>query len=238
MNNNDRIDFNPGKYTSETGKFYFSCDTGESVLVGVKQRITSIGAKMETKEITTTCPILGLQLLFPDPRSMNTREMLEREYDTNPDQNARGKNGDTPEGELKLKLKPVVPARPTRVYYVLCNNLAITILCDDTPEAKMTGKSRPTTPYFNDGSGIAFVTKREWLQVLLATKEELDNPENKREVYPREYGILLKLIDDAHPCDTDTDTDTDTDDDEQDENENMCLLFSEAGLYTLHTCME
>lgn len=42
-----RLDTEPGKYDSEKGHWYFSCDEGDGVLVGVK---TS----------HSTCPILGL----------------------------------------------------------------------------------------------------------------------------------------------------------------------------------
>lgn len=38
---------NPGKYSSRTGHWYFSCDTGHSTLVGVK-------------DATSTCPIVGI----------------------------------------------------------------------------------------------------------------------------------------------------------------------------------
>ena len=43
------IDTKPGKYSSATGQWYLSCDTGKSVLVGIQ----------EPKQ--WTCPIVGLQ---------------------------------------------------------------------------------------------------------------------------------------------------------------------------------
>lgn len=43
------IEFHPGKYASQTGKWYFSCDAGDSVLVGIM------------KPGKWTCPVLGLE---------------------------------------------------------------------------------------------------------------------------------------------------------------------------------
>lgn len=53
---NGIIEYHPGKFTSETGHWYFSCDTGKSVLIGVKEF-------MDKPHYTgwTTCPILGLK---------------------------------------------------------------------------------------------------------------------------------------------------------------------------------
>ena len=45
-------DMNPGKYTSEKGEFYFACDEGDAVLVGVKGK---------NEKFEWTCPFLGLK---------------------------------------------------------------------------------------------------------------------------------------------------------------------------------
>jgi len=42
------VDYTPGRWASETGEWYLSCDTGGSVLLGMK-------------DDKSTCPVIGVQ---------------------------------------------------------------------------------------------------------------------------------------------------------------------------------
>lgn len=73
------LDDKPGKYTSEKGGFYFSCDDGKSVLVGVKGEIaSSVPEHMPASK--WTCPAVGMvRYDIPEGKELEVYSILERD---------------------------------------------------------------------------------------------------------------------------------------------------------------
>lgn len=69
-------DFAPGKFVSEKGGFYFSCDEGNKVLIGITKEQTVVDSESGAERIVySTCPILGIHKFDLD---CDKQEDLER----------------------------------------------------------------------------------------------------------------------------------------------------------------
>ncbi len=55
-----KIETNPGRFSSENNKWYFSCAERSSVLVGMKGSDTDQSDPVRPREYDWTCPIVGL----------------------------------------------------------------------------------------------------------------------------------------------------------------------------------